>query len=85
MEAKAIIKVDEIKLKNKFFAYDGCHKIYLLDNESQKEEAENLGYSIYPIEKIEIVYNKSCELRFISTWDLDKVVEQFQEVEFSNT
>lgn len=62
------------------FAFDGCHKIYLLDTEVQEAEAENVGYQILPIAKLEETYNDSCSLKFISDWALEKhYVNQFEE------
>ena len=52
------------------FAYDGCHKIYILRSEKETKEAKKHGYVILPIEKIKETYKNSCPLRFISTWDL---------------
>ncbi len=54
------------------FAWDECHKIYLIENEEQKKEALELEYKIFPINKLKACYRKSCGLKFISYWDLDK-------------
>lgn len=63
-----------------FFAYDGCHKIYILENAKNIEDAINLNYNILKIEKLEEVYNSSCDLKFINSWDLSTTfVPQFEE------
>ena len=60
-----------------YFAYDGCHKIYILANEEEEDYAKKRGYDIYPIYKLQEIYKNSCPLRFISSWDLQKdYVEQ---------
>lgn len=65
-----------IKVNNKFirsighFAYDGCHKIYILEDLEDLQLALNCGYYIYPIEKLRQTYKDSCELKFIDTWKL---------------
>lgn len=60
-----------------YFAYDGCHKIYILESEEEEEYAKKIGYDIYPICKLQEIYENSCHLRFISSWDLQKdYVEQ---------
>lgn len=55
------------------FGWDGCHKIYLVENEAELEQAERAGYTpLEPMEKLESVFMRSCPLRFIYWWDLDK-------------
>lgn len=74
-----IINGKEVK-HNKLFAYDGCHKIYVLEDSKDLLEATNVGYDIYQIDEIEEKYNDSCEFRFISNWKLtERYVEQFEE------
>ena len=55
---------------NKNFAYDGCHKIYILDDYNQEIEAEEKRFDIYPIAHLQKIFNRSCSLRFIESWDL---------------
>lgn len=67
------------------FAYDRCHKIYLLESENDRGEARDSGYDILPIENLKKAFNKSCGLQFISSWDLSKrFVDQFQGAEFED-
>jgi hypothetical protein len=54
------------------FAYDGCHKIYLLESEEDAAEAKGAGYGILPISKLKEVFDNSCGLQFISNWGLNK-------------
>lgn len=64
-----------MKLKNiegKAVAYDGCHKIYIIQKQDEIEEAKNCDYTIYPMEKLEDLYEQSCSLKFVSSWDLEK-------------
>ena len=77
------MKINEIEVNAKWFAYDGCHKIYTIKNKRQMKDAENHNYTIYPIELIENVYQHSCGLKFISSWDLKKhYVRQFEKAVF---
>ena len=39
------------------FAYDGCHKIYIIENEEDVKECKELGYEIYPISEIKEKWN----------------------------
>lgn len=54
------------------FAYDGCHKIYLLEEENDKGEALDSGYVILPIKQLEKTFLTSCGLQFISNWKLSE-------------
>ena len=65
------------------FAYDGCHKIYVLEDVTDKQESMEIGYHIYPIGQLEEVYENSCSLRFINNWKCDKTyVGQFESAVF---
>ena len=64
------------------FAFDGCHKIYLLHDGETRTDVERIWpgtNNIYPIEKLEETYRNSCPLTFISTWQLQPVIEQFED------
>lgn len=73
--------INGIEIKAKKFAYDGCHKIYLIDNMEAEKEAKKYGYKIYNIKKLVDCYIYSCSLRFISRWDenITSIVDQFAE------
>jgi hypothetical protein len=74
------MKINNQLTKAKHFAFDGCHKIYLIESTADKEEAIATGYSIYPISQLQESYENSCGLRFISDWQLTKkYVSQFEE------
>lgn len=81
------MKINGQEVTEKQFAFEGCHKIYLLADEAQVDEARACGYGIFPVAELEDVYASSCSLRFISRWALDKsYVEQFTEdVIFTDT
>lgn len=75
------IKINNFKVRTcGFFAYDGCHKIYILENAKNLKDAIILNYNILKIEKLEEVYNNACNLKFINSWDLTTTfVPQFEE------
>ena len=66
------MKINNIEIKAKKFAFDGCHKIYILDSERQTKAAIKCGLDIKNIEGIIDTYNTSCQLRFVRFWDLRK-------------
>ena len=74
--------INEQHTDAKEFAYDGCHKIYLLESEDDRYEAEDSGYEIHDIGSLRSMYNASCGLQFISNWKMDKsFVKQFEQWE----
>ena len=76
------MKINSIEITSKEFAYDGCHKIYLIETEANKEEAISCEYKILPIEKLKDTYFNSCGLEFINTWALKTIVGQSQRAIF---
>lgn len=81
---KQVLKVNGVEITAKQFAYEGCHKIYLINSEAEAEEAgaNGSGYTLYPIEGLQQAYEDSCGLRFINKWDLSHVVGQFEDAVF---
>lgn len=59
---------------NGLFAFDGCHKIYILENDKDLQEAIGYEYEIRPVRKLLEAWNTSCGLRFIDRWNMDKFV-----------
>lgn len=47
------------------FAFDNCHKIYLVNSAEDKNQLIEYGYDFYPIEELKEAYEGSCSLRFI--------------------
>lgn len=81
------MKINNKEVIGDKFAYDGCHKIYIIENEKDREDAEEYDYQILDLKDIQNVYENSCELKFISNWKLDKrYVNQFEDAifEYSN-
>jgi hypothetical protein len=77
------MRINNIKITATEFAYDGCHKIYLIESLEDKLEALDTGYELLPIENLKQVFKDSCSLKFISNWKLDKtIVSQFENYRF---
>jgi hypothetical protein len=77
------MKINAIDITAKYFAYDGCHKIYLIETDEDKYESSDCGYDIHPISKLKETYESSCGLQFISNWQLTKdYVKQFERADF---
>jgi len=69
-------------IHNGYFAYEGCHKMYILEDEEDIKQATEFQYSVLPMEDLEETYKNSCPLRFISNWKLtERYVPQFYENE----
>jgi hypothetical protein len=81
------MKINGLQVTAQTFAFDGCHKIYLLEDGAEEAHARELGYNIYPIDELRQAYEGSCSLRFISNWPLDNdefvsYVGQFEDANF---
>lgn len=50
------------------FAYDGCHKIYLIEDDQAETMFKAEQWSIYPIADLENIWQRSCFLRFVEGW-----------------
>jgi hypothetical protein len=60
------------------FAFDGCHKIYLITNPEGRQRMVDYGYgadnddsAILPVSELAQAWRQSCFLRFISPADLE--------------
>jgi hypothetical protein len=71
------MKINGLQVTAKKFAFDGCHKIYLIENGDEEAEALSYGYRILPIGELPQAYEDSCPLRFISNWPLELNNEDF--------
>jgi hypothetical protein len=81
------MKINGKEVTAEKFAYEGCHKIYVIDTPEEEAQALKYGYNIYPIEEIKEAYEGSCSLKFISSWPLDNnnfvsYVAQFEKATF---
>jgi hypothetical protein len=68
------------------FAYDNCHKIYLIGNDDDMQSMRGYGYEdgysgIYPVSELKWAWDESCFLRFINWADLRSVVPQDYDTE----
>lgn len=77
------MKVNGKQIIGDKFAYDGCHKIYILEDKIDIADAKYYEYEIKDIETLEETFKNSCPLRFISNWKLTKhYVVQFEDAKF---
>lgn len=69
-----MLKVNGVDVSHcKGFAYDGCHKIYLVETDADIQEATRLGYMpLHTMDELVKTFVESCPLRFIDWWDLSK-------------
>lgn len=75
------MKINDVEVIGNRFAFDGCHKIYIIEDDNDYNEAVSYGYNIHNISELEDIYrHKTCDLVFISNWKLTiRYVEQFAE------
>lgn len=76
-----MLKINGVEVKNNgAYAFDNCHKFYILENDNDKFKALEYGYEIYPVEHLVTDLKHSCPLRFINSFDLTKTyLEQCEE------
>ena len=63
-------KIRVIESSELSIAYDGCHKLYILENDNEVEDARYTGYMIYPASDVRKLVLESCGLVFINLWDV---------------
>lgn len=59
------MKINNVEVIGDKFAYDGCHKIYLIEDQEDEQKSHECGYKILDISQLMKTYEYSCELRFI--------------------
>ena len=64
-------KIHAIETSEMPLAWDGCHKIYFLQDDAREAEARNFGYTIYPSNELRELITSSCGLVFVSRWGFD--------------
>lgn len=70
------------KVTSKEFAFDGCHKIYLINSDEDRKELVENGYEIKPIKELMEAYDNSCGLKFIQNMTtFEDIIPQFAEQE----
>jgi hypothetical protein len=80
VESTKTLKVNGIEITAKEFAFDGCHKIYLINSDEERTKFIDMGYDpLLPIKELEDAYETSCGLRFIQNGDFTDVVDQFED------
>lgn len=72
-------------ITQKKVAFDGCHKLYLIDTPSEEAMLRGYGYDIHDIAQLPSLWDGSCPLRFIAYADLARplCVDQGQPAWFS--
>ena len=67
-----MLKINGKEVKNNgAYAFDNCHKFYILENDNEKFKALEFGYEIYPIQHLVTDLKNSCPLRFINSFNLE--------------
>ena len=68
------MEINGVLTQAKEFGFDGCHKIYLINSDDEKQELIGYGYNILPINKLRKTYKNACPLKFISNADLKTTI-----------
>ena len=82
------LKINGVTMRATEFAYDLCHKIYLIETPEDRERLMDYGYSeddgtILPTSELPRAWRETCPLRFISPADVSfpDYVEQGEDAE----
>lgn len=70
---KFLYKDKEYEVKADMFAYDGCHKIYLITDMTDEDAAVDYGYELCGVENLPAIWDAACPLRFIQFWDVENL------------
>lgn len=77
------MKVNGKTIKGIGYAFDRCHKIYILADLAEWKQAKEYGFECWALKTLPKVWEYTCPLRFISTWSLtDYYVEQGENAVF---
>lgn len=76
-EKRKVVYINGTKVRADEFAWEGCHKIYVVTDQASRDQLVEYGYTFYPIAELQEVWDSSCGLRFISDASLNQeYVEQ---------
>lgn len=77
------LKINGIPVKAEEFAWDGCHKIYLVTTTRGRDDIVGCGYTLQPVSELPRAWEESCFLRFINPADLigPALVDQGEDAE----
>lgn len=67
-------KIKAIEESGLLLVWDGCHKIYFLEDAAREAEARLMGYEeedFYPATEVRKLIGDSCGLVFVSRWGHD--------------
>ena len=70
-QERAIVEINDVRIWADEFAWDTCHKIYIITDQESRDELVGYGYDIFPITELEQAWDASCGLRFISEANLN--------------
>ena len=51
------MKINNVEVIGNRFAYDGCHKIYVIENQEDEQKSRECGYEILDISQLIKTYN----------------------------
>lgn len=71
-----LLALNTFDTKANEFAFDGCHKFYLIQTKKDRADSLERGYDLYPMNRLPSMFQCSCPLRFINTWKLKTVIPQ---------
>lgn len=71
-KAQKNIMINELQAGFDRFAYDNCHKFYIIEDREDEKQFTDYGYDIYSIDDLPDAWEDACSLKFISNAKLTK-------------
>jgi hypothetical protein len=64
--SRQTVTINDTRIWADEFAWDGCHKLYIVTDQQARDDLEGYGYDFFPIAELKECWDASCGLRFIS-------------------
>jgi len=80
LQEREMVRINDTLIRSDEFAWDGCHKLYVVTDQEARDQLEGYGYDFFPIDELKDCWDRSCGLRFISDASLscDYVSQSFE-------
>jgi len=70
-QKRQTVEINDTRIWADEFAWDGCHKLYIVTDQESRDQLEGYGYDFFPINELKECWDSSCGLRFISDASLN--------------
>lgn len=68
---RRMVEINDTRIWADEFAWDGCHKLYIVTDQESRDQLEGYGYDFFNIAELQECWDSSCMLKFISDASLN--------------